>query len=98
MAKPTQQSLDEAVHLAQDEYGVIDTNLALRAHALTLDELYGRKPPISDARALWTELMLSRGDYVAYSRALADALTDGDEASIALIETKFAELRGERGE
>ena len=28
---------------------------------------------------------------------MADALTDGDEASIALIETKFAELRGEQG-
>lgn len=93
MTKPTLESLNEA----RDACGYQPENdnsiiaRSIRAHALTLDELHGRKE-VSEAELFYLAVMrlsLGSSDWGVDRSQLGHL----DKDAIALIEAKFAELR-----
>lgn len=99
MTEPTLESLNEAArkarfddwndarHLSDVEPRIVES---IRAHALTLDELHGRKE-VSEAETFYWEIVaLQLGDSL-----YEDGLDEDDRKAVALIEAKFAELRFE---
>ena len=96
MTEPTLESRNEAARAVgykdwDDAHrnSFISTRKSIRAHALTLDELHGRKE-VSEAEAFYRELITVSG-----WRTLTDGhtLDVKDIAAIAMIEAKFAGLR-----
>ena len=93
MTEPTLKSLNEAARLTgfKDWPHVQASESpqwpAVNAHALTLDELHGRKE-VSEAESFYREIT-SKSLGFEYD----GDLDGGDRKAIALIEAKFAELR-----
>lgn len=101
MTEPTLESRNEAARAAGFtswsgvEYSERhSTHMSIRAHALTLDELHGRNEA-SEAETFYLAVMrlsLGSSDWGVDRSQLGHL----DKDAIALIEAKFAELRGER--
>ena len=94
MTEPTLESLNEAARAAGFtswsgvEYSERhSTHMSIRAHALTLDKLHGRKE-VSEAAEFYREIT-SKSLGFEYD----GDLDQRDKEAIALIEAKFAELR-----
>jgi len=97
MTEPTLESRNEAArkarfddwndarHLSDAQPRIVES---IRAHALTLDELHGRKE-VSEAETFYREVVSTHLGGLRYTIDL-DA---DDREAIALIEAKFAELR-----
>ncbi len=102
---PTKESLDEAARAAgwrdwaqafdSDMAGHLRVRQSINAHAETLDKLHGRTE-MSEAQELWAELFELRDMPNSASNIRHGRLDAEDQKAIALIEAKFAELRGQR--
>ncbi len=94
MTEPTLESLNEAARAAglrNWAHAQSSESLpypSIIAHALTLDELHGRKE-VSEAEAFYREVFATGMGCTSYG----NNLDDNDRKVIALIEAKFAELR-----
>ena len=91
MTKPTLESLNEAAKTCGYVYrDTMDTLILelIRAHALTLDKLHNRKE-VSEAETFYREVVAAW-----LNDTLWECPLDGNDLeAIAMIESKFAELR-----
>ncbi len=99
MTEPTLESMNEAAQAAgfRDWNGIgygqgHSTRNSVIAHALTLDELHGRKEVI-EAAEFWASLYESVGNSLFAHNIRSDHTHPFYRKAIELIEAKFAELR-----
>jgi hypothetical protein len=99
MTEPTLESMNEAARAVgykdwDDAHrnSFISTRNSIRAHALTLDELHGRKEVI-EAAEFWASLYEAVGNSLFAHDIRSDHTRPFYRKAIALIEAKFAELR-----